>query len=291
MSRPRKVRPSDFRRLADLVWKPGGVYDTWKAEGWPVWLVDLFHRDEYVFHSLGHRWELCFSVGGWAKCLEAAVGLSPGRLLSAAEVERLHSAGFYADMVALFRQLGFPRPWIGIRGNAHFSRRLRSLADIEILRHRFSELDLGPLRQEPETASIPRQESREALLEWTRNHRTSGWRLTTLEFQVKRFERAAGIRWGTRRDLILGLTSCCTWLHVFAPHSVSTRTLKALRKTGLFKKTAKAFEAIGHRGRWFPEYVKKRDRHTAEFWKPHRRGPLVSWNAFAKLLSCRLDEA
>jgi hypothetical protein len=231
------------------------------------------------------------TVSVWEKALDATVVLSPHRRLKPEETNRLKALGFYADLDALFHHLGFWHTRINPWGGATFFQWLKGVSVIAPLQKKFELLDLRPVRPIARAKTTARTTKRaiESLLEWGYRQRTRRWYPVCLEFRTEQRERAAGVEWRTQRHVIMGAINGCTWLHVYAPRSLSRRDLKTIGEDRFFAETTNSLLGLRHSGRWFPEYVTKKDRHVAEFWRPQRRGPLVSWNAFQDLLSWRLD--
>jgi hypothetical protein len=272
------------------VWKRGGVYDTWREHRWAVSMPSFVHHRDYRFTTLGHSWTVSLGVGLWRHSLEVSVSVIPDKLLSTVQVNRLHSLGFYEDVKELFSRMGYGKPWIGIRGNAYFAAQLRGVSEIARYQRQYENLYIGSrsVKYQRRVNAKGKQRLARELLEWGRQHRRSGWAITLLELSVLNQERGAGVSWRTRRDVLLSLVSSCTWLYVYAPRAISGRAFRNPTMKDFFRRSAAGLEKIHHRGRWFPQYLTGSDRMIAEFWRPQRRGPQVSWKAFHLLRNWRL---
>jgi hypothetical protein len=221
--------------------------------------------------------------------LDASIVIDPERLLEPSETDRLQASGFYAELSGIFQEMGYSDTWVGPRGNGHSVRYLKSVAEISSLERRFHELDLtwpGPqrgyrLNRREEEAMI------DALLGW--GHRQDGrkWFLGCLEFRASSYESAAGIRWRTRRDVIVGPTSACSQFFAWLPKKCSRADWRRAEESGFFDRSSRMFRRLHQKGRWRPEVFHDSERYAAEFWRPGH-DPEVAWRDFKALLDLRL---
>jgi len=253
-------------------------------------MPSFIYRRKHSFTSFGHRWILFLTVSVWHKTLDATVTLDPERLLSPEETKRIQSAGFYEDLADLYFYLGYDTYWVGPRGHAKFLRYLNGTPDIAQVQKQFDRLDLTPLRRRriPRISLRRRQSLTQSLIDWGRSQPLETWSPCSLEFRVSSRESAAGFNWRIRKDVWLGPMGSMTNFFAWPPRKFIKRDWRGLEQSGFLRRATAGLKKIGQQGYWRPELFRDPDRLAAEFLKPERGDPIVSWKDFNALLKWRL---
>lgn len=290
MRKYRNPTPADYRQLDRLVWKAGGPYDGSLKGRWEPSMPAFFHHRKHSFKALGHTWTLSFSTSVWRYCLDASISIMAEDLLDPEETQRIRSTGFYDDLTALFGEMGYGKPWISPRANGEFTRYLASVAEIAPLQRKFEALDLSSPRPERRLRLKQTQKRRQidALLAWGRKQDRKHWKICCLELRATSIEAAAGLRWKTRRDVVLAPISGCSWLFAWPPRRFSRADWRRIERTGYFQRSDRRLKRLGQQGRWRADLFHDPDRLAAEFWK-QARDPVEAWRDFKALLDYRLS--
>jgi hypothetical protein len=213
-------------------------------------------------------------------------------MLNKRQTDRVEATGFYDYFAALFGLMGYERGWVTPRGNVQYTRMLSKVSEAGPLLPQFLKLRLGkddPRPAPKSTPGDPRQRFKE-FLEWGREHRSRGWRVSLVEFSKSTKETSGGITWKVRKDLLVGPTNSCSWFFAWPPKSFLRRDWKRLEKEDFFAETAGQLAKIGQKGRWRPGLFSDPDRLAAEFWKPEH-DPKVSRMDFKALLDWKLPNS